>query len=87
MDRFVFECTLPYLQYLYSEIILDALSSVLSHNDLNLAPVLSNEEEKEEDKEEEEENEPSDAGEGHESTFVKQFLYFLIMTTLKAGYT
>ena len=66
---------------------MDALSSVLSHNDLNLAPVLSNEEEKEEDKEEEEENEPSDAREGHESTFVKQLLYFLIMTTLKAGYT
>ena len=49
--------------------------------------MLSNEEDKEEDTEEEEENEPSDAGEGHESTFVKQFLYFLIMTTLKAGYT
>ena len=66
---------------------MDALSSVLSHNDLNLAPVLSNEEDKEEDKEEEEENEPSDAGEGHESTFVKKLIYFVLVAAQNTGFT
>merc|ERR1711894_278014 len=58
------------------EILLNSLSSVLSYNSFNLAPVLNlrKNSEKEEDQ-------------IHESTFVKQLIYFLLMTTMNAGLT
>ena len=66
---------------------MDAMSSVLSYNDLDLAPVLSNDkEEKEEDDIDQEVGQGDDEGEGHhESTFAKQLLYFLLMTFLNIG--
>ena len=60
----------------------------MSYNDLNLAPVL------EEGIRVEEEEEGTRAKERtkskdetlHETTFMKQFLYFLIMLIMNAGY-
>ena len=80
----------------YSEILLNSLSSVLSYNSFNLVPVLnlrknSDEDEDEEQVEDEQgeketEDEQSKSGENlHESTFIKQLIYFLLMTTMNAG--
>ena len=66
---------------------MDAMSSVLSYNDLDLAPVLSNDkEEKGDDDIDQEVGQGDDEGvEHHESTFAKQLLYFLLMTFLNIG--
>ena len=50
------------------------MSSVLSYNDLNLAPVLEDREETNDEN-------------LHEPTFLKQFFYFLLMTFMNVGYT
>ena len=58
------------------------MSSVLSYNDLNLAPVL----EEGIRAEEKEERTKSKDETLHETTFMKQFFYFLIMLIMNAGY-
>ena len=57
---------------------MDAMSSVLSYNDLDLVPVL----------EEGIKGEEFQAKDGplHEATFMKQFFYFLLMTIMNVGY-
>ena len=55
------------------------MSSVLSYNDLNLAPVL------EEGIRVEKRTKSKDET-LHETTFMKQFFYFLIMLIMNAGY-
>ena len=57
---------------------MDAMSSVLSYNDLDLAPVL----------EEGIKGEEFQAKDGplHEATFMKQFFYFLLMTIMNVWY-
>ena len=70
------------LLFQHLEIILDAMSSVLSYNDLDLSYVLRN---KKEEKEDDEDNEEEDEEELHESTFAKQFVYFLLMTSFNIG--
>ena len=63
------------------------MSSVLSYNDLNLAPVLEEgirvevEEGTRAKKRTESKNEIL-----HETTFMKQFFYFLIMLIMNSGY-
>ena len=83
----------------YSEILLNSLSSVLSYNSFNLAPVLNlrknsekdKEQKKEEQAEEEQGEKETEDEQGksedqlHESTFMKQLIYFLLMTTMNAG--
>ena len=77
----------------YSEILLNSLSSVLSYNSFNLAPVLnlrknSKKEEQVEDEQGEKETEDEQGkskDQLHESTFIKQLIYFLLMTTMNAG--
>ena len=78
---------------------MNSLSSVLSYNSFHLAPVLNlrkNSEKDEEQKKDEqveneqEENETEDEqgksdDQQHESTFIKQLIYFLLMTTMNAG--
>ena len=54
------------------------MSSVLSYNDLDLAPVLEEGIKKEICK--------AKNGPLHEATFMKQFLYFLLMTIMNVGY-
>ena len=54
------------------------MSSVLSYNDLDLEPVLEG---GIKGKESEERGGPL-----HEPTFMKQFLYFLLMTIMNVGY-
>ena len=72
---------------------------MLSYNSFNLVPVLNlrknskkDEEQKKEEQVEDEqgeketEDEQSKSGENlHESTFIKQLIYFLLMTTMNAG--
>ena len=70
---------------------------MLSYNSFNLAPVLNLREISEKEDEDEEqvedeqgeketEDEQSKSGENlHESTFIKQLIYFLLMTTIDAG--
>ena len=53
------------------------MSSVLNYNDLDLSPVLKNN--KEDMGNDEDEDDPEEERH-HESTFTKQFLYFLLMT-------
>ena len=76
---------------------MDAMSSVLSYNDLNLAPVLEEGIRVEEEKEDiyflllkwsggAEERTKSKDETLHETTFMKQFFYFLIMLIMNAGY-
>ena len=67
------------LLFQHLEIILDAMSSVLSYNDLDLSYVLRNKKEEKED--DEDDVEDGDEEELHESTFAKQFVYFLLMTS------
>ena len=57
---------------------MDAMSSVLSYNNLDLAPVL----------EEGIKGNRVKVKDGplHEATFMKQFFYFLIMAILNVGY-
>ena len=66
------------------------MSSVLSYNDLNLAPVLEEGIRAEEKVEEEgirvEKRTKSKDETLHETTFMKQFFYFLIMLIMNAGY-
>ena len=57
---------------------MDAMSSVLSYNDLDLAPVLEEGIKGEEFQ--------SKDGPLHEATFMKQFLYFLMMAIMNVGY-
>ena len=67
------------LELIYSEILLDAMSSVLSYNDLDLEPVL----------EEGIKGRSFMAKDGplhDEPTFMKQFLYFLLITMMNVGY-
>ena len=59
---------------------MDAMSSVLSYNDLDLSYVLKNKKERKGDDEEDDDEE-----ELHESTFAKQFVYFLLMTSFNIG--
>ena len=59
---------------------MDAMSSVLSYNDLDLEPVLEEGIKGEMSKAEEKD------GPIHEPTFMKQFLYFVLMTILNVGY-
>ena len=54
---------------------MDAMSSVLSYNDLDLAPVLERQEEFQ-----------AKDGPLHEATFMKQFFYFLLMTIMNVWY-
>ena len=69
------------------------MSSVLSYNDLDLAPVLRNDQEEKGDDENDENDEigqEDDQGDDegdrhHESTFAKQLVYFLLMTFLNIG--
>ena len=72
---------------------------MLSYNSFNLAPVLNlrknsekDKEEKKEEQAEEEQGEKETEDEQdkskdqlHESTFIKQLIYFLLMTTMNAG--
>ena len=67
------------LLFQHLEIILDAMSSVLSYNDLDLSYVLRYKKEEKED--DEDDVEDGDEEELHESTFAKQFVYFLLMTS------
>ena len=60
---------------------MDAMSSVLSYNDLNLAPVLE-----EGIRAEEEERTKKKDETLHETTFMKQFFYFLIMLIMNVRY-
>ena len=62
----------------FSEILLDAMSSVLSYNDLDLGPVL---EEGIKGKQEMKKDEPL-----HEATFMKQFFYCLLMIIMNVWY-
>ena len=62
---------------------MDAMSSVLSYNDLNLAPVL---EEGIRVEEEEEQRTKKKDETLHETTFMKQLFYFLIMLVMNARY-
>ena len=71
------------LLFQHLEIILDAMSSVLSYNDLDLSYVLRNKKEEKED--DEDDVEDGDEEELHESTFAKQFVYFLLMTSFNIG--
>ena len=69
---------------------MDAMSSVLSYNDLDLAPVLRNDQEEKGDDENDEIGQEDDQGDDegdrhHESTFAKQLVYFLLMTFLNIG--
>ena len=57
---------------------MDAMSSVLSYNDLDLAPVLEEGIRGKKTKSKEEIL--------HETTFMKQFFYFLVMLIMNAGY-
>ena len=61
-----------------SEILLDAMSSVLSFNDLDLGPVL---EEGIKGKREKKKDGPL-----HEATFMKQFFYCLLMIIMNVRY-
>ena len=66
------------------------MSSVLSYNDLDLAPVLRNDQEEKGDDEDDETGQEDDQGDDegdrhHESTFAKQLVYFLLMTFLNIG--
>ena len=66
------------------------MSSVLSYNDLDLAPVLRNDQEEKGDDENDEIGQEDDQGDDegdrhHESTFAKQLVYFLLMTFLNIG--
>ena len=54
------------------------MSSVLSYNDLDLESVLEDGIKGKMSKEKD--------GPLHEQTFMKQFLYFLLMTTMNVGY-
>ena len=67
------------LELIYSEILLDAMSSVLSYNDLDLEPVLEGGIKGKMSKAKEKD------GPLHEPTFMKQFLYFLLMTIMNVG--
>ena len=59
----------------------------MSYNDLNLAPVLEEgiRVEEEEERIRAEERSKSKDETLHETTFMKQFLYFLIMLIMNAG--
>ena len=59
---------------------MDAMSSVLSYNDLDLDPVL------EEGIKGKRYQAKANDGPLHEPTFMKQFFYFLLMTLLNVGY-
>ena len=58
-----------------TEIILNSLSSVLSYNNFNFETIFSDKDTKQPQK-----------NVDHESTFVKQLIYFLMVTSLNAGY-
>lgn len=62
---------------------MDAMSSVLSYNDLDLSYVLSNKKEEKGDDDDYEEDDEEE--ELHVSTFAKQFVYFLLMTSFNIG--
>ena len=63
---------------------MDAMSSVLSYNDLDLAPVLEDGIKGNED--EDRNGFKAKDGPLHEATFMKQFLYFLMMAIMNVGY-
>ena len=71
---------------------------MLSYNSFNLAPVLNLKKSEKEEEQAEEEQVEDEHGEKetedeqgksedqlHESTFIKQLIYFLLMTTIDAG--
>ncbi len=62
------------------------MSSVLSYNDLNLAPVLEEGIRVEEEETRAEERSKSKDETLHETTFMKQLFYFLIMLIMNARY-
>ena len=65
---------------------MDAMSSVLSYNDLNLAPVLEEGIRVEEEETRAEERTKKKDETLHETTFMKQLFYFLIMLIMNARY-
>ena len=60
------------LQYLFSEIILNSMSSVLSYNQFNFGPIFKHGEKAKEEK--------------HQPSFAKQMIYFILFTVLNLGF-